>query len=96
MLYITRRVGQSLMIGDDIELVVEDVRGRTVKLGIRHPSDISVLRRELYDRIREENIEAATADLGLSEDNGGLPEDNEGLPGESGPASAPAPDGEKP
>ena len=39
MLYITRRIGQSLMIGDGVEVVVEDVRGRTVKLAVRHPAD---------------------------------------------------------
>jgi len=55
MLYITRRVGQSLMIGEDIEIIIEDVRGRTVKVGVRHPLDVSILRRELYDRIREEH-----------------------------------------
>lgn len=69
MLYITRRVGQSLMIGDGIEVVVEEVRGRTVKLAVRHPTDVQVLRRELYERIREENVEAArsAADLGEPE-----------------------------
>lgn len=61
MLFLTRRVGQSLMVGDNIEIVVEDVRGRTVKLGIRHPSTVQVLRRELFDRIRAENIEAASS-----------------------------------
>jgi len=71
MLYITRRVGQSLMIGDDIEIIIEDVRGRTVKVGVRHPLDVSILRRELYDRIREENIQAATPDMDLQ--SGGAP-----------------------
>ncbi len=66
MLYLTRRVGQSVMIGDEIELFVEEVRGRTVKLGLRHPAGVTVLRRELYDRIRSENIRAA--DLPLESD----------------------------
>ncbi len=61
MLLLTRRIGQSLMVGDDIEIVVEDVRGRTVKLGIRHPQTVQVLRRELWERIRTENIEAAAS-----------------------------------
>jgi carbon storage regulator len=61
MLFLTRRVGQSLMIGDDVEIVVEEVRGRTVKLGIRHPASVQVLRRELWERIRSENIEAAAS-----------------------------------
>jgi carbon storage regulator len=64
MLFITRRIGQSLMLGDDIEIVVEEVRGRTVKLSVRHPASVQVLRRELWERIRAENIDAAaSADL---------------------------------
>ncbi|WP_396274908.1 carbon storage regulator [Hyphomonas sp.] len=61
MLFITRRVGQSLMLGDDIEIVVEEVRGRTVKLSVRHPSSVQVLRRELWEKIRAENIEAVAS-----------------------------------
>jgi carbon storage regulator len=68
MLYITRRVGQSLMIGDGIEVVVEEVRGRTVKLAVRYPAGVQVLRRELYERIRDENIEAARSATDLSDD----------------------------
>jgi len=61
MLFITRRVGQSLMLGDDIEIVVEEVRGRTVKLSVRHPASVQVLRRELWEKIRAENIEAVAS-----------------------------------
>ena len=82
MLFITRRVGQSLMIGDQIELIVEDVRGRTVKLGIRHPAGVSVLRRELFERIREENIRAADVPL----DDDGLADQSPQSGRESGPA----------
>lgn len=82
MLFITRRVGQSLMIGDQIELIVEDVRGRTVKLGIRHPASVSVLRRELFERIREENIRAADVPL----DDDGLTDQRPQSGRESGPA----------
>ena len=61
MLFITRRVGQSLMLGDDIEIIVEEVRGRTVKLSVRHPAAVQVLRRELWEKIRAENIEAVAS-----------------------------------
>jgi carbon storage regulator len=61
MLFITRRVGQSLMLGDEIEIVVEEVRGRTVKLSVRHPASVQVLRRELWEKIRAENIEAVAS-----------------------------------
>lgn len=49
------------MLGDDIEIVVEEVRGRTVKLSVRHPASVQVLRRELWERIRAENIDAAAS-----------------------------------
>lgn len=68
MLYITRRVGQSLMIGDGVEVIVDEVRGRTVKLAVRHPAGVQVLRRELYDRIREENVAAAQSAVDLGSD----------------------------
>lgn len=61
MLFLTRRVGQSIMIGDDIEITVDDVRGRTVKLAVRHPQSVQILRRELWERIRAENIDAAAS-----------------------------------
>jgi carbon storage regulator len=62
MLYLTRKVGESVLINDDIEVTVVEVRGRSIKLGFTFPPDVSVLRRELYDKIRRENVEAAEAD----------------------------------
>lgn len=61
MLFITRRIGQSLMLGDEIEIVVEEVRGRTVRLSVKHPPSVQVLRRELWEKIRAENLEAAAS-----------------------------------
>lgn len=78
MLYITRRIGQSLMIGDGVEVVVEEVRGRTVKLAVRHPAGIQVLRRELYDRIREENVAAARSAVDLGDATAVLPPPRDG------------------
>jgi carbon storage regulator len=45
-------VGNSVVIGDNIEVTVVESRGKSVKLGITFPPEITVLRRELYDRIR--------------------------------------------
>ncbi|MCH8274226.1 MAG: carbon storage regulator CsrA [Armatimonadetes bacterium] len=59
MLVLTRKVHQSIMIGDDIEVVVLEVRGEQVRLGIRAPKCISVHRQEIYTQIKAENIEAA-------------------------------------
>lgn len=59
MLYLTRKVGESVVINDDIEVTVVDIRGRSVKLGFTFPQGASVLRRELYEKIQQENLEAA-------------------------------------
>lgn len=59
MLYLTRKAGESVVINDDIEVTVVDIRGRSVKLGFTFPQGASVLRRELYEKIQKENQEAA-------------------------------------
>lgn len=61
MLYLTRKSGESVIINDDIEVTVIDIRGRSVKLGFTFPQGASVLRRELYEKIQKENVEAACA-----------------------------------
>lgn len=62
MLYLTRKVGESVVINDDIELTVVEVRGKSIKLGFTFPPDVSVLRREIHERIKEENRAAAEGD----------------------------------
>lgn len=59
MLYLSRKVGESIVINNSIELTVVEVRGRSVKLGFVFPPDATVLRKELYDKIMAENIAAA-------------------------------------
>ena len=54
MLILTRRVGETLMIGDDIEVTVLGVRGNQVRIGINAPKDVPVHREEVFQRIREE------------------------------------------
>jgi len=54
MLYLTRKIGESIVINDDIELTVVEVRGKSIKLGLTFPSDVTVYRREVYDRIQAE------------------------------------------
>lgn len=61
MLVLTRKVNQSIMIGDDIEVVVLEVRGEQVRLGIKAPRTVTVHRREIYDAIQRENLMAAQA-----------------------------------
>lgn len=55
MLYLTRKIGQSVIINDDIEVTVVDIRGKSVKLGFTFPPEATVLRREIHERIKEEN-----------------------------------------
>lgn len=54
MLVLTRKVQQSIVIGDGIEVVVLEVRGEQVRLGIRAPKDVAVHRKEIYEQIAEE------------------------------------------
>ncbi len=70
MLVLTRKVDQSIMIGDNIRIVVVDVRGDQVKIGIDAPRDIMVHRHEVYEEIQTENQRAALKrqiDLGALE-----------------------------
>jgi len=59
MLVLTRKIGESINIGEDIEIVVTAIEQNKVKLGIRSPRQIPVYRQELYQRIRQGNREAA-------------------------------------
>jgi carbon storage regulator len=55
MLVLTRKPGQSIMIGDGVEVQVLSVAGEKVRLGITAPRDVSIFRHEVYDRIENEN-----------------------------------------
>lgn len=59
MLYLSRKIGESIVINNSIELTVIEVRGKTVKLGFVFPPDATVLRKEIYDKIMAENMAAA-------------------------------------
>lgn len=59
MLVLTRKAGQVIKIGDDVEVVVLEVRGEQVRLGIRAPRNVSVFRGEIVEDIREPNLEAS-------------------------------------
>ena len=59
MLVLSRQRDETIMIGDDIEVTVVDIRGDKVRLGINAPREISVHRKEVYDAIKRENREAA-------------------------------------
>jgi len=63
MLVLARKINESIMIGDDIEIVVIDIKGDQIKLGIKAPRRISVHRKEIYDEIQSENIAAMRSDM---------------------------------
>ena len=57
MLILTRRVGETVMVGDDISIVVLGVKGNQVRIGVNAPKEIAVHREEIYARIREQQRE---------------------------------------
>jgi carbon storage regulator len=59
MLVLTRKLGESIRIGDDIVVKVVDLDSRHVKLGIEAPRSVSVNRQEIYERIQKENLAAS-------------------------------------
>lgn len=65
MLIITRKKGESLMIGDDIEITISKIDEGAVKIGINAPKNISILRKELYEQVEAENKEAINIDIDL-------------------------------
>ena len=55
MLVLTRKLGETIVIGDDIVIKVVDIHGKQIRLGIEAPTEISIFRGEIYERIQEEN-----------------------------------------
>jgi len=70
MLILTRRISESVIIGDDVKITVLGVKGSQVRIGIDAPKSVSVHREEIYDRIQQENTGDATGDA-----NSGMPEE---------------------
>ena len=54
MLILTRRVGETLMVGDDVTITVLGVKGNQVRIGVNAPKDVAVHREEIYERIKDE------------------------------------------
>lgn len=60
MLVITRKKGESLLIGDDIEIKIVKVDDGSVKIGIEAPKEKTILRKEVYEKVKDENTNAIT------------------------------------
>jgi carbon storage regulator len=91
MLVLSRQRDETIMIGDDIEVTVVDIRGDKVRLGINAPKSVTVHRKEVYEQIKRENREAAQV---KPEDLAGIKLPPPGKPDggkhpESGPSSNP-------
>lgn len=65
MLVLSRKTNQSLMIGEDIEVVIVECRDGSVKIGIEAPKNIKVFRKEIFDEIKSENSEALDTNLNM-------------------------------
>lgn len=57
MLILTRRVGETVMVGEDISVTVLGVKGNQVRIGVNAPKDVAVHREEIFDRIKQEEDE---------------------------------------
>ena len=69
MLILTRRVGESLMIGDEINVTVLGIRGNQVRIGVNAPKEVAVHREEIYERIKQEQT-GATPEAAPSPESG--------------------------
>ncbi|MBL6991168.1 MAG: carbon storage regulator CsrA [Bacteriovoracaceae bacterium] len=63
MLVLTRKLGESIAIDDHIKIIVVQIKGKQVRLGIKAPKETKIHREEVYAAIQEQNTEAAKADM---------------------------------
>ncbi len=69
MLILTRKVGETLMIGDEIEVTILSLKGNQVRIGVNAPKEVPVHREEIYDRIKREQAGHEAGNTGTSEED---------------------------
>ena len=69
MLILTRRVGETLVIGDDVTITVLGVRGNQVRVGVNAPKDVAVHREEIYQRIQDEKTDENSLENNKKDDD---------------------------
>jgi carbon storage regulator len=67
MLILTRKIGETVVIGDDVDITVLGVKGNQVRLGVKAPKEVSVHREEIYERIRREHDQQAGGQMKVAE-----------------------------
>lgn len=66
MLILNRKIGESIILGDNIEVKILDMQDGKIKMGIEAPRDISILRKEVYDAVIEENKKSLETEFDIS------------------------------
>jgi carbon storage regulator len=61
MLVLSRKKGETIVIGDNIEVSIIDIQGDTIRLGINAPREVQIYRKELYEEIKTENLKATAS-----------------------------------
>lgn len=67
MLALTRKTNESIMIGNDVEITILEIKGEQVKIGISAPKSIPIYRKEIYIQIQEANKEAAESEASIED-----------------------------
>lgn len=77
MLVLTRKLGETIVIGDDIVIKVVDIHGKQIRLGIEAPTEITIFRGEIYERIQKEIKKASDVNKKNKSENNDIKETNE-------------------